>query len=453
MTRLTARARPRAALSVDLRWAIGLFLLAAGLRLVFVITVTRPTFPGGGTLPFNDMLFYHDTARALADGRGYISFDGQPTARWPPAFPFLLSLVYRVAGAKPGAGEAMNALLGAMTVPLLYLVALRSFGRPAAKVAGVALALFPGQILMAEGILAETLYTFVLVGVLALLVTLPDRRWAAAALGVAVGVAALTRGEGLALLLVPPLVWWGTLPRRELALRTGAMLAATLVVVTPWVIRNAVEVDSFVGISTNSSQTFWAGHNENAYGGATYPRGAFLREVTQLPREGFEVEQARLLRKDALDWMVHHPLGELTLIPRKLVYLNVGDSRAIQVGVTNAERQRKLGAPVVAGIAPVVTDDAQAGVLMGTIADVGWYGLLAVTVLALVILGRRLWRTPATRASIVVIATALVLYGFVFYGNFRYRMPLEPLMILLAAPLLAVAWESRRELRQSRPAS
>jgi hypothetical protein len=97
---------------LDARWAIGLFLVAAGARLAFVIAVTRPTFPHGGTLPFNDMLFYHDTAKALADGRGYISFDAQPTARWPPAFPFLLSLVYRVAGAKPGAGEAMNALLG-----------------------------------------------------------------------------------------------------------------------------------------------------------------------------------------------------------------------------------------------------------------------------------------------------------------------------------------------------
>ena len=64
-------------------------------------------------------------------------------------------------------------------------------------------------------------------------------------------------------------------------------------------------------------------------------------------------------------------------------------------------------------------------------------------------LGRELWRRPASRAAIVVIALALVLYGFVFYGNFRYRLPLEPLMILLAVSLLAPVWEARRRLRDS----
>ena len=175
-----------------------------------------------------------------------------------------------------------------------------------------------------------------------------------------------------------------------------------------------------------------------------------MREkIGRLPTKNFEVAQARLMRKDALSWMVRHPLQELTLIPRKLVYLNLGDSRAIQVGVTSADRARALDAPVTGGITPVITDNARAAVLIGTIADIAWYGLLALTALALVVLGRELWRRPASRAAIVVIALALVLYGFVFYGNFRYRLPLEPLMILLAVSLLATVWEARRRLRDS----
>jgi 4-amino-4-deoxy-L-arabinose transferase-like glycosyltransferase len=434
---------------VDLRWMLGLFALALALRLGFVLAVTRPAFPNGLDLPFNDMLFYHATAKALADGLGFIGFDGNPTARWPPAFPFLLSLVYRVFGAKPENAELLNAFLGAATVPLLYLVALRSFGRPAAKLAGVLLALMPGQILIAEGVLAETLYAFLLVGFFALLVTLPDRPWTAVALGAAVGAAALTRGEGLLLLIVPIAVWWGSVPRRTLALRAAATVTAAVVVVAPWTIRNAVELGSFVGISTNSSQTFWAGHNPYAYGGATYAKGEVREKIARLPKEDFEVEQARVMRKDALSWMVRHPFSELTLIPRKLVYLNLGDSRAIQVGATSANRERALDAPVTGGITPVITDDARAAVLIGTIADVAWYGLLALTAVALVLLGPELWRRPASRAAIVVIALAVVLYGFVFYGNFRYRMPLEPLMILLAASLLAALWEGRGRLRDA----
>jgi hypothetical protein len=35
-----------------------------------------------------------------------------------------------------------------------------------------------------------------------------------------------------------------------------------------------------------------------------------------------------------------------------------------------------------------------------------------------------------------LLGVSLILYRFVLYGNYRYRMPLEPAMILLAAPLL-----------------
>ena len=44
-----------------------------------MLAVSRPDFPNGLDLPFNDMLFYHATAKALADGLGFIGFDGNPT--------------------------------------------------------------------------------------------------------------------------------------------------------------------------------------------------------------------------------------------------------------------------------------------------------------------------------------------------------------------------------------
>lgn len=430
----------------DLRWLLGLFGLALVLRLGFVLAVQRPALSGVAGLPFNDMLFYHATAKALSEGMGFIGFNGEPTARWPPAFPFLLSLVYRVAGPEPQAGEVLNAILSALTVPLLYLVALRSFGRSSARVAGVLLAIMPGQILLAEGLLAESLYAFVLVGLFALMVALPDRRWAAVAIGLAVGVAALTRGEGLLLLILPPVVWWGCMPSRELWLRSAAMLAATLVVVVPWMVRNSLALDTTVGISTNSAQTFWSGHNPTAYGGPSYPDGKILERINALPAHGYDAAQSKLLRDDALTWMVHHPVQELTLIPRKLLYLGLGDSRAIGVGRSAAERERLTGTAVTSGITPVIVENPRTAVLLGVVADIGWYGLLVLTALALLLLWRRLWATPAARAAIVTLALTIVLYGFVFYGNFRYRMPLEPLMILLIAPLLTGAWRLRGAL-------
>ncbi|MFL5867631.1 MAG: hypothetical protein ACJ766_11105, partial [Thermoleophilaceae bacterium] len=77
------------------------------------------------------------------------------------------------------------------------------------------------------------------------------------------------------------------------------------------------------------------------------------------------------------------------------------------------------------------------------VADSAYFGLLAATILSLLLLGRELWRQRVVRGVLVLFAGALVMYGFVYYGNYRYRAPLEPLMLLVSAPLLARLWRLR----------
>ncbi len=116
----------------------------------------HPALPSGGLLSdavaqdlidrglFNDAFFYHRTADLLAGGYGFASNPGVPTAQWPPVFPFLLSLIYRVTGPDPLAGELFNAVVGALTVALLYLLARRLFDRLTATIAAGFLAILPG---------------------------------------------------------------------------------------------------------------------------------------------------------------------------------------------------------------------------------------------------------------------------------------------------------------------
>jgi hypothetical protein len=54
----------------------------------------------------------------------------------------------------------------------------------------------------------------------------------------------------------------------------------------------------------------------------------------------------------------------------------------------------------------------------------------------LFVLGRRFWRAPIGRVIATSLVTALFLYGFLYYGNYRYRLPYEPLMVIVAATLL-----------------
>lgn len=407
----TAQGRPAG----DRRWLLGLFALALLLRVAWVLAVDRRG------LPVNDTLFYDRSATGIADGAGF-AWLGEPTSRWPPVYPVLLGAAYWLFGASTTTGELVNAVVGAAAAPLVYLCGLRLFGRREAAVAGTLMAVFPGQVLVADVLLAETLYTTLLVAVLALCLWLPrERLWAAAAVGLAIGVAAETRAEGLLLLVVPLAAWW-----RPSWRQVAALCAGVAIVVGAWTVRNAIEMDAFVPISTNGSQTLWSGHNPDAFGGPSYTTA---ERTLRLPRgtspRRDELEDSRRLRREALDWMAAHPVDEALLVPRKLAWLLRGDSWIVYQWVQ----------PAGPGEPKALTDTA--AVPLGNLADLFFYGLLTLTLLAAVIA----WRGPRplateVRALWLLLGASLVLYGFVLYGNYRYRVPLEPVMLILAAPLL-----------------
>ncbi len=395
--------------------------LALALRLALVLAVERDEFV------FNDTFFYGLTANSLANGDGFAFVPGVPTAQWPPVFPLVLSFVFRLTGSHEQiVGELFNAVLGTLTVPLLYLLIRRVFGRREALVGAAVLAVLPGQILWTDVLLAETLYTFLLVGFFLLLAVLPPRPSSAVALGAAIGLLTLTRGEGLLLVPVVLAAWWPALPRRALLARAAVVVAMLAVVIAPWTIRNAIVMDAFIPLSTNSSTTLWSGHNPGATGGQSYASQDLIgRRSSDNP----EVEEAKNLRSEALEYMVSNPRRELELIPLKLLNLNRGDSWALEWVNASESGRRPIGAEI--------------GTPIRVAADFAYYGLLAATLASILLFWRALWRRPVTRGALVLFAGSLVMFGFVYYGNYRYRVPLEPLMILFAAPLLVRAWDLR----------
>ena len=412
----------------ELKVVLGLTALGLVLRIAWVLLIDRDSFA------FNDSLFYHYTAKQLADGNGYIDFDGSPTARWPPVYSFLVSLVYRVFGPEPTAAEVFNALVGTAVVPLVYLLARGAFGRTEAIACGLFAAVMPGLIMYTDILLAETLFSVELLVFFLLVARLsPQRWWAPIAIGAMVGLAAMTRSEGLLLFTVPLAVWWRELARRELVLKLAAVGVGAALVIGPWTIRNYSEFDRFVLLGTNGGTTFWAGHNPRANGGPTYAPSELLLEAGPRDEPGVVFDQEELLRERALEFMVENPLRELELIPLKLLHLNRGDSTAIDIWLNSSAR----------GDPPAVSYNRK--IWLSVVLDLFYYALLALTLAAVFLFRRRLWHQRVTRGVLALFAVSLVFYGFIFYGNFRYRAPLEPLMMLVAAPLLARLWSMRGE--------
>lgn len=320
----------------------------------------------------------------------------------------------------------MNAVFGSFTVPLLYFAARKTLGRVEAIIVGVVMTVLLGQILWVPLLLSETFFTFLLAVLLALLAGLdPEKRRSPVLLGLVIGIATLTRGEGLLLITVAIAMWWTRLPRRRLRQQAAIMLAVAIACVVPWTIRNASAMDSFVPLSTNLGATLWAGHNPQAYGGPIVPPDRLLDRVhgtTGTPRR--EVAENTFLRNKALSWAVSHPVDELALIPEKLTSLFSGDGQIIYYWLNPS------------GQKPVLSQNAQ--YRLNVLANAETYFLLFSFAASLFVFGKALWRRrPILRGALVFLAISAVLYGFVFFGGFRYLAPLEPLMLLVAAPLIA----------------
>ena len=401
--------------------------LALVLRIVWVWWVDRDGFV------LNDAMLYNANAVAINEGLGFRPPQGGPSAQWPPGYSTVLAGLYWLFGIDPFWGELFNAVVGAITVVLLMLLIERVVDRRAAILGGVMLAVLPGPILWTDLLVTETLYTGMFVLLLLVLAhATPTWRWMAA-IGAVIGLGALVRGEALTWSLLPVVLFWRDLPKVELVGKLAVTGVVTAACLAPWTIRNAIVMDAFVPIATNASATLWSGHHPGATGGQTYPPESYYLQFDQEPPLR-ELQSGTALRNDAIEYMFTHPLHELQLIPLKLIHLNRGDSFALD-WVNDA--------PGEPPIAPINVER------IGVLADTGYYGLLTLFVLGAVVLGREFWRSRMGRVFTTTLLTALFLYGFLYYGNYRYRLPYEPLMVLVAATFLTRLWAARRAVAVS----
>ncbi|HEX4866560.1 MAG TPA: glycosyltransferase family 39 protein, partial [Acidimicrobiales bacterium] len=191
-------------------WVLGLAaatLLGLVVRLWYLGWHDVPSQPG--FLVNFDPIFYHRQANAVADGLGFIAphLPGrQPSAGHPPLLVVVLAAASRLGLDTFEAHRVVTAVIGTAVVPVVGLLAGRLFGRMACLVAAVVAAVHPqlwinDGLVMPEGLYALLVATALWAGVVAW--DRPQRRLAVA-LGLLVGLAALTRGEGV--LLVPFLV-------------------------------------------------------------------------------------------------------------------------------------------------------------------------------------------------------------------------------------------------------
>ncbi|MCH8025169.1 MAG: glycosyltransferase family 39 protein [Chloroflexi bacterium] len=408
----------------DVWWLAAAVALALLLRIVWVLYATADPLDGR----FNDSVFYHLVAAHLAEGGGYTNpFTFLPTAQFAPGYPFFLTGLYWLFGPHLTVAEVANAALGAATVGVVYLLALRLFDSISARIAAVLLAVFPGQILFASVVYSEILFTFLFV--LGLLLALlareqsPDGRWRwLIAFGLIVGAASLVRGAGLALLIIGPAYWaltrldWrGTVQWSALAIVGAGLLIA------PWTVRNLITMDAPLLISSSAGINFWQGHHEGASGGDDGSVEPLLERYGPFTAPGAEVAMSNGGYREGLRFAVANPGEELVLIGKKFraLYLD-GDSIALDINEWSGQR-------------PFIAPGLRSA--LARLSSMFYYAVFFVAMFAPL-----RWAMQRGQGPLLpLIAFTILTLGHVvlFFGSPRYHFPMIPLFCLLAGWALA----------------
>jgi len=261
-----------------------------------------------------------------------------------------------------------------------------------------------------------------------------DRSLEAAALtGVAAGIGIL----GNARLVLVPLVLavylaWRLRPPGRGLVTFVVVIVAAVVVATPWVVRNRVQVGCWA--ITTDTRALWKANNVNTYkvldhggwiddvpnlpNGPPWPELAADLTLSGKPTKVDECAQMRLYRDEVLDFWRDHP-GEKARLSAQAVRMLWTPRSSV---ASDNEGQGGLARDVRRTVEPVF--------------------MVALYVLAFV----GLFYAPRYFAALALILLAYnTLAAMVFAGAVRYRAPWDFLLALLAAFALARIWSAGRK--------
>lgn len=427
MSALAPTAAPRAGRR-ELLWICGIVLVALVVRVIYVLQMrASPLFEA----PQMDARYHVDWALAFARGE---DFQPGPFFR-APLYPWFLGLCFELFGPSLLVPRLVQSLFGAATVLMVYLIGAHVFGARAAKLAAAAAAVSWLLVFYDGELLLEALATPLNLLALWLFLVARDsgRGGHFAAAGLALGLAAITRPNVLAVALVVALAWLWTERRawRPAARALALAMATASLPILPLTLYNGLVGKDWVLISSQAGVNLWIGNNPQSdgvtaivpgtradwWGGYRDAIGA-AEAAEGRPLRPSEVSSHYTRRATAF-WR-DQPSAALRLFLRKL-RLFWADWE-----IGNNEEPRFLARTY----APISRWLPYSFALVGALACIG----------ACAARTRRAW-------PLLAFVAAYALGVVVFFVCSRYRAPLVPLFLLLAARGVEWSLEAARARR------
>ncbi len=407
--------------------AAGIFCLALLVRIVYNLTVASDYYPLHDSLGYQIMAFNILDKHCFCLSPNNIAVS---TVTRVPLWPLVISGVSLIAGRASIYPRLCLSCADAGTCVLIYLFARDLFNKRLGLVAGLMACVYPALYIYTGWMYAEALFTFLLTAICYCLLRIQRDEGKSRSLwilcGVLLALLALTRPNGivvtaLVILWTAFLVWRRRLSRR--ALKHAALtILLTCLLIAPWTIRNYLVSHRFVPLAVGDGQVLLGAYNntvltEPGYIGLWVRTGATgLRFVTP-PCQGYaacEVARDSAEADTAMQWIRSH----LDAIPRLLFY-----------------HLRNFFTPYTseADLPMVRFPGKQSSQIVLAMSETFPIPVLLLAAVGLVVTFRRYWHELLFAYGVIL---STVGEALVFYGNARFRSPIEPLLILLATGAL-----------------
>jgi len=355
---------------------------------------------------------------------------GEPSAYTQPLYGFFLIPIYWIFGRNWWAVGGAQIAVATVTAFLVYAIGTRVLSRRAGTVGAILTTLNPYLVWHDVHLNREVLDQLVAAALILCALVAADRRsvsWATAA-GLFGGLAVL---GNVRLIFIPLVVAAYLVIRNGWSWAPVALVVAAALTVTPWVIRNEVEVGCFA--LTTDGRALWKANNEQTYG--LLAQGKWIDDVKDPPGHPFpNPEEARDIYRQsgkkihvnecanqayyqhkAWRFVRDHP-GEKAKLAAQAVRMEWDPRTTASATDSGHGAIRSLAQPLYAGV------------------------LYALALLGIFVTARRF----------VGLAVAVLAYqtlaAVVFVGATRYRVATDFLIALLAAG--AIEWALTRRQRR-----
>lgn len=291
------------------KWIIAIIALSIAIRLVYLFVLDPP-------LLWSDSSQYDGAAWNLAQGNGYSMGDIPFVGREPGYALFFLTPIYFIFGHSIFAAQIFQILISAGIVYLTFLFGKKFFTRKIGLLSALFFAIYPATIAYSSEILTEIPFAFLfMLSILTLFLGIKKNSKKSIFIsGLFLGTATLTRFITIFFpIFTIPIFYILFKSWKKTFVFSGLLVLAMMLFVSPWIIRNYAQFDTFVFGRTGGGNPYWSGSyepwdGEHLFGRLPMPEN-IQKELEEAKPDPNNFKGDEILTKYAIINIKENPLG------------------------------------------------------------------------------------------------------------------------------------------------